>query len=211
MSTTAAMGIWTRKDTPLHEDWASQLPEGVVGELTDQAALDRWAADETGGLIDRFPLDITADTLLMIASALAARVRWRTPFDGYPRGRGSASDEPGQQWLRRTTSDLAAAAVLDATVTRIVVEGDGDLDVHLLLGDRQPADVLAAGLRELSGEARVRLSCRPRRRCWCARIDSPSRGIQQPGRRVAFEITIFRDHAARHDLLTSRTCSGCTR
>ncbi|GJJ24139.1 serpin family protein [Mycolicibacterium mageritense] len=98
---------------------------------------------------------ISADTLLTIACALAARVRWRTPFDACLRDRNSASDEPGQQWLVRTTSDLAAAAVLDGTVTRIVVEGDGDLDVHLLLGDQQPADVLAAGLRELSGEARV--------------------------------------------------------
>lgn len=156
VSTTAAMGIWRRTDIPLHEDWAFPLPEGVVGELSDQAALDRWAADQTGGLIDRFPLKITDGTLLMIASALAARVRWRTPFDSYPRDRGSASDEPGLQWLVRTTSDLAAAAVLDAEVTRIVVEGDGDLDVHLLLGDGEAAHILAAGLRELSGEARIR-------------------------------------------------------
>ena len=158
VSTTAAIGIWARADIPLHEDWASRLPEGVVGELTDQAALDRWAADQTGGLIDRFPLDITPFTDLMIASALAARMRWRTPFEGYPRGRDAAWDEPGLQRLRRATSDLSAAAVLDGTVTRIVVEGDGDLDVHLLLGDQQHADVLAAGLRELSGEARVRLA-----------------------------------------------------
>ena len=172
VSTTAALGIWRRKDIPLHEDWASQLPEGVVGTLTDQAALDRWAADETGGLIDKFPLAITADTLLMIASALAARVRWRTPFYGYPRDHGSAEADPAQQWLRRTTFNLAPAAVLDATVTRIVVEGDGDLDVHLLLGDQQPVDVLATGLRELSGEARVHRVADLD--VWWARIDSAS-------------------------------------
>lgn len=156
VSTTAALGIWTATDVSLREDWASPLPEGVVGNLSDQAALDRWAADQTGGLIDRFPLRVTDETALVIASALAARVRWQSPFVAYPRDRGSASDEPGRQWLIRTTSELAAAAVLDATVTRIVVEGDGDLDVHLLLGDLQPPDVLAAGLRELSGEARIR-------------------------------------------------------
>ncbi len=41
-------------------------------------------------------------------------------------------------------------------MTRVVVEGDGDIDVHLLLGDRPPAEVLGAGLRELSGLAQVR-------------------------------------------------------
>ncbi len=205
LSTTAALGIWRSKDIPLHEDWASRLPEGVVGTLTDQAALDRWAADETGGLIDKFPLAITVDTLLMIASALAARVRWRTPFDGYPRDHGSAEADPAQQWLRRTTFNLAPAAVLDATVTRIVVEGDGDLDVHLLLGDQQPADVLATGLRELSGEARVRL---------VADLDGGGPGLTV--RRVqssdpedmlrlnlpSFEIT------AHHDLLTHADVFG---
>lgn len=158
LSTTAAMAIWTRKDTPLHGDWSAQLPEGVVGELTDQAALDWWASEKTGGLIDTFPLDITSETKLVLASALATRVRWRVPFECYPRGGRSASDAPDRQWLSRTTHDLAAAAVLDDAVTRVVVEGEGDVDVHLLLGDRQPADVLATGLRELSGEAHVRLA-----------------------------------------------------
>lgn len=175
VSTTAAMAIWTRKDVPLQENWVCQLPEGVVGQLTDPAALDQWAAHETGGLIERFPLKITVDTLLVIASALAARVRWRTPFEGYPRDRRSASDDPGRQWLFRTTADLAPAAVLDETVTRVVVEGDGDLDVHLLLGDQQPADVLAIGLHELSGEARV---------CPAADLDS---GVGAPGLTVSRE------------------------
>ncbi|MGC4961407.1 hypothetical protein [Gordonia sp. DT101] len=126
-----------------------------MGKLTNQAALDRWAADETGGLIDHFPLEITEDTRVMVvASALATRVRWRTPFESSPRGDGPTTDAPDRQWLERTTYDLAAVAGLDDSVTRVVVEGDGDLDVHLLLGER-PADVLSAGLRELAGEARV--------------------------------------------------------
>ena len=58
-------------------------------ELTDQAALDRWADEQTGGLIDKFPLKITDETLLVLASALTARVRWRTPFEGYPRETGA--------------------------------------------------------------------------------------------------------------------------
>jgi len=181
-STSAALGIWTRKHVPLDEHWASPLPDGVIGPLTNQAALDRWADEQTGGLIQKFPIDIDDRTLLVLASALTARVRWRTPFEGSPRGGGelgvspeagltleeleltleeleSVSDDPGpadQQSLSRTTSDLSIAAVLDDVVTRVVVEGDGDVDVHLLLGDQPPAEVLGAGLRELSGLAQVR-------------------------------------------------------
>lgn len=178
LSTTAALGIWTRKGVPLDQGWAAPLPDAVVGTLTDQAALDRWTDERTGGLIDKFPLDPTDETLLVLASALTARVRWCTPFEGSPRAEGfelwplddlcslddlpPASDDPGppdQQWLTRTTSDLSIAAVLDDVVTRVVVEGDGDLDVHLLLGeDQSPTEILGAGLRELSGQAQVRLA-----------------------------------------------------
>jgi hypothetical protein len=129
VSTTAALGLWTRKDIPLHEEWASGFPEGVMGTLTDQAALDQWASDETNGLIDKFPLELTPDILVVLASALAARVKWRKPFDVSPRQDRVSWDDPGepdQQWLSRTTYKLADAAVLDSVVTRIVVEGDGD-------------------------------------------------------------------------------------
>ena len=72
-STTAALGLWTREGIPLQQDWAAGIPEGVVGTLTDQEALDRWAAQETGGLIEKFPLEISPATALVLASALAAR------------------------------------------------------------------------------------------------------------------------------------------
>jgi serine protease inhibitor len=159
VSTAAALGVWTREGIPLDDRWAAGLPEGVVHALTDQAALDRWASEQTDGLIETFPLEVTPEIVLILASALAARVKWRTPFDASPRGKCVSWDDPGepdQQWLSRTTSDLAEAAVLDGAVTRIVVEGDGDVDVHLLLGEQQPVEVLAAGLRELAGEAEVR-------------------------------------------------------
>lgn len=164
-STTAALGVWTRENVPLDPAWAAPLPKEVVGALTDQAALDRWAKEQTGGLIDKFPLEITPQTVLVLASALTARVRWRTPFEGYPRrvrGETWRPDHPGpadQQSLSRTTSNLSIAAVLDDVVTRVVVEGDGDVDVHLLLGtDQSPAEILGTGLRELSGQAQVRLA-----------------------------------------------------
>lgn len=210
-ATTAALGVWTREGVPLDHDWAAPLPGEVVGALTDQAALDRWADEQTGGLIDKFPLEITQETLLVLASALTARVRWRTPFEGYPRVRGETwPDDPGppdQQSLSRTTSNLSIAAVLDDVVTRVVVEGDGDVDVHLLLGtDQSPAEILGAGLRELSGQAQV-----------CLAADTGGRG--GPGLTVeqlksarpkdilelslpSFEIT------SKHNLLANRDLFG---
>ena len=206
VSTTAALGLWAREGIPLDEQWASGLPEGVVGTLTDQAALDQWASDETSGLIKKFPLEITPDILVVLASALAARVKWRKPFDASPRNDRVSWDDPGdpdQQWLSRTTHKLAEAAVLDGAVTRVVVEGDGDVDVHLLLGDQQPPEVLAAGLRELSGEAAVRKA---------AELGGPGldvRRIPSSGRQdilrlrlPSFEITM------RHDLMKQAELFG---
>ena len=155
-STTAALGVWTREGIPLHEQWASQLPSGVIGTLTDQAALDKWAAEGTDGLIEEFPLELTPQTRLVLASALATKVKWVKPFNSSPRSGDRKGGPPDQQWLSRTTYDLAHAAVLDDSVTRVVVEGDGDVDVHLLLGDLQTSEVLATGLREIAGEAHVR-------------------------------------------------------
>ena len=198
VSTTAALGLWTRDGIPLHEEWASGLPQGVVRTLTDQAALDQWASAETDGLIDKFPLQLTPATVLVLASALAARVKWRTPFEGYPRDRNWESAQPDQQQLSRTTYDLGIAAVLDGTVTRVVVEGDGDVDVHLLLGEQQPAEVLAVGLRELSGEAQV---------CLATELDGDGPGLtvervpfSEPDDMVCLALPSF-EITAKHDLM----------
>ena len=200
VSTTAALGLWTREGTPLREEWASGLPQGVVRTLTDQAALDQWASAETDGLIDKFPLQLTPATVLVLASALAARVKWRTPFEGYPRDRNWESAQPDQQQLSRTTYDLGIAAVLDDTVTRVVVEGDGDVDVHLLLGEQQPAEVLATGLRELSGEAQVHLA---------ADLDGDGPGLtvrrvpsSHPNDMVCLALPSF-EITAKHDLMNN--------
>ena len=200
ISTTAALGLWTREGTPLREGWASGLPQGVVRTLTDQAALDQWASAETDGLIEKFPLQLTPAIGLVLASALAARVKWRTPFEGYPRDRNWESAQPDQQQLSRTTYDLGIAAVLDDTVTRVVVEGDGDVDVHLLLGEQQPAEVLATGLRELSGEAQVHLA---------ADLDGDGPGLtvrrvpsSHPNDMVCLALPSF-EITAKHDLMNN--------
>lgn len=204
-STTAALGLWTRKGVPLQEDWAAGLPLGVVGTLTDQEALDRWTSEETDGLITKFPLDITPATALVLASALAARVKWRTPFDTRPRDRNGESTAPDRQWLSRTTYDLTEAAVLDDAVTRVVVRGDGDVDVHLLIGAGQPAEVLSTGLRELSGEAESRpIGDRDGGRPGLTVRRAPS---WNPGDILRVELPAF-EITAHHDLLAHTDLFG---
>lgn len=208
-TTTAALGLWARKDVPLQQDWVSAIPEDVVGTLTDQAALDRWAAEQTDGLIDRFPLEVTADTAVVLASALTARVKWCERFNAHPRRTGNwDSTEPGEQWLSRTTDDLTVAAVIDDAVTRVVVEGDGDLDVHVLIGDQGPGEVLSAGLRELCGEAQVSP---------VNDIDGTRPGLVvhrieswEPGDVLRLELPSF-EVRARHDLLEHADVFGLRR
>ncbi|MGQ4615110.1 serpin family protein [Nocardia sp. R7R-8] len=156
---SAALGVWVRRDLPVHEAWSRALPEGVLARLAGQSELDSWAARHTDGLIERFPLAVDPETLLVLATALVAKTRWRVPFDV---GTLTPDNGPWQghrgPGLSRTSRDLTNAAILDAPepVTRVVVEGVTDLDVHLLLGTGTPGTVLDTGLAALSGSVPIR-------------------------------------------------------
>jgi hypothetical protein len=83
----AAVGLWWREDavTDRLTDYAERLPRGATREpLRDQARLDAWARACSLGLIERFPIDLRDDLLLVLASALATRVRWQQLFDLVP-------------------------------------------------------------------------------------------------------------------------------
>lgn len=71
----AAIGGWLADSVVL----AKPLPVRLES-LPGQADLDRWAAERTRGLIDAFPLQVTADTMLLLATALVAMPRWRQPL-----------------------------------------------------------------------------------------------------------------------------------
>ncbi|MGV9676747.1 serpin family protein [Nocardia sp. NPDC003482] len=154
-----ALGVWVREDVELRERWARSLPDGTVEKLTDQAALDGWADQHTGGLIRRFPLDVTPETLLVLATAIVARTAWRDTFDEDVL---EPQDGPWQGHrgpaLARNSHQLDDVSLLTAAtpVTRVVVRGIGDLDVHLLSGHGEPAEVLGAGLGALDGSVAVR-------------------------------------------------------
>ncbi|UGT66599.1 serpin family protein [Nocardia gipuzkoensis] len=156
---SAALGVWVHRDLPLHETWSRTLPEGVLARLTGQSELDGWAARHTDGLIERFPLTVDPDTLLVLATALVAKTRWQVPFEV---GTLTSNDGPWRghrgPGLSRTSTEVGSAAILEAPqpVTRVVIEGVADLDVHLLLGAGTPAAVLGTGLTALSGATPIR-------------------------------------------------------
>ncbi|MET9958351.1 serpin family protein [Streptomyces sp. NPDC006326] len=88
----AATGLWARADLPLCASWTDALPAGARGVLTGQAdtdreALDAWAAERTGGLIERMRVALPsgpAAVQLVLASALALRLKWIQPFWAQP-------------------------------------------------------------------------------------------------------------------------------
>ncbi|CAL9641419.1 hypothetical protein SUDANB120_06356 (plasmid) [Streptomyces sp. enrichment culture] len=153
----AATGLWARADLPLDPEWEARLPDGARGRLggdpaADRGLLDEWAAERTGGLIERMPVELTEATRLVLASALALRLRWIRPFREWP---GSFQEGPwaGREVLRllRTTSLLHRVRVAGTPagpVTVLELVGDGGVDVHLVLGaaDAPAGQVLAGGI-----------------------------------------------------------------
>ncbi|GLV96650.1 serpin family protein [Streptomyces lavendulae] len=88
----SATGLWTREDLALEPGWSAGLPPGTRGTLSgdpdrDREALDGWARERTDGEIERMPVALPEAphrVRLLLASALALRLRWIQPFrEGY--------------------------------------------------------------------------------------------------------------------------------
>ncbi|PGH45248.1 hypothetical protein COO58_13050 [Micromonospora sp. WMMA1996] len=159
----AATALWER--TPVDElaEWRAGLPEHTErGALPDQAALDAWARERTGGLVERFPVDVTPETVLILANALATRVSWADPFEVAPAaelGAGSAWAGRLRQVLRTppfghrcwvSTTERAGDVAVHVAPARAGDDGAGMLVVSVAAAPQVPAaDVLAAA-RELA-------------------------------------------------------------
>ncbi|SEG17650.1 Serine protease inhibitor [Actinacidiphila yanglinensis] len=161
---STALGVWTREQVRLHQQWVARLPPGTLGRLTgdpaaDRAALDAWAARRTRGLIPAMPVVSGPAVMMVLASALTVRTRWQRAFTPSPLRAASGpwagrTDLPG---LTRSGPDLDEVRVAEAPggpLTVYEVRGDNGIDVHLLLGapDAVPGAVLDAGVRVLAGE-----------------------------------------------------------
>ncbi|WP_157074817.1 hypothetical protein [Janibacter limosus] len=68
----AAAGAWAAAD--------AVTPVGVERPIPDQASLDAWAAERTRGLIDRFPLEVTELTRIVLTTALVLEPMWTEPL-----------------------------------------------------------------------------------------------------------------------------------
>ncbi|MFF1682975.1 serpin family protein [Streptomyces sp. NPDC058256] len=208
----AALGLWSRRTLPVREEWAAGLPADTFGVLSgdvaaDKAALDAWASKRTGGLIERMPVALDEETLLVLASALALRTEWLRPFEpGYMSAASGPWKDLQLAGLWRTTSLLDRIGVADTpegAVTELKVLGTTGVDIHLLLGEERMSagQVLAAGVDILGrrhravpgdqlpyGETGPGLDVR---RVRCHRPTPPSLTVAT----VAF------DFSAEHDLL----------
>ena len=113
------LGLWHRTDTrtPALDAWERALPGDVeTGSVPPQSWLDSWADRRTLGLISRFPVAVSRLTDLVMASALAAKVSWLTPFELVPgRDLGATS-----QW-----SGLASVLACPATSSQVTTRGRG--------------------------------------------------------------------------------------
>ncbi|MEV7520183.1 serpin family protein [Streptomyces sp. NPDC091371] len=153
----SATGLWAKADVRLEEGWSAKLPAGTRGTLSgdpdaDGKALDAWAGERTGGLIERMPVVLDHETRLVLASALALRLRWIKPFYDWP-----CELEQGP-WADRTVCVLSrSTSLLDrvtvahgpaGAVTLLEVVGDTGVDVHLVLGEpgTLPGQVLTTGI-----------------------------------------------------------------
>ena len=83
----AAVAVWDLPVFlgPAFAAWATGLPATVErGDVPSQAEADAWADAHTGGLVRRFPVEITPLTATVLASALATDVSWQDPFAPAP-------------------------------------------------------------------------------------------------------------------------------
>jgi hypothetical protein len=129
----SAFALWVRKEdhtTPLVECSAS-LPRQVErGPVPTKQAADAWAERQTDGLIRAFPDDLPSTTRLVLASVLATRVSWETPFAAV---RASDHLTPSSPW-RDDVSQVLLDESPSSLTTLATTEAAGVVAVHFAQG-----------------------------------------------------------------------------
>ncbi|MFI7436030.1 hypothetical protein [Micromonospora haikouensis] len=137
----SATAVWHRPGTETAglDAWRAALPRATgTGPLPDQARLDAWAREHSLGLIERFPLALDPRVVLALASAVATRISWATPFDLAPAGVLG----PDSPWAGRLTRVLRTPAHGHRAWIATTPEA-GDVAVHVAAA--QPAGNGAGG------------------------------------------------------------------
>ncbi|MET8093666.1 hypothetical protein [Micromonospora sp. NPDC005220] len=146
--------------------WRATLPRTTeVGVLPDQAGLDAWAREHTLGLIDTFPMQVSPKVVLALASALATRVSWATPFEvagASAFGAGSPWAQQLRRALRSPSQGHRCAIVSTAQAGDVIVhaapaqttDGAGLVVLSVAAGPQvPPAEVLAVAYDLSAGAA----------------------------------------------------------
>ncbi|WP_051393261.1 serpin family protein [Glycomyces arizonensis] len=153
-----ALGVWAGSEIALDPDWIAKLPANAIGTLTgepdaDKATLDLWASEETDGMIERMPLDLTQRIDLVLASALMVRTKWVTEFRdaAVPFRSGPWAGLGPCRVLSNTIHDDVLRVSEEAAV--LTVPGHDGIDVLLGLGrdGLAPGEVMST-LFEAAGD-----------------------------------------------------------
>ncbi|MGW6268673.1 serpin family protein [Streptomyces sp. NPDC055060] len=83
LSATDALAVATRvwSRVPVYRAHREALPDVGFGPM-DADGIDAWVRQATGGLVERLPVVITPDVLMVLVNALALKARWEIPFEG---------------------------------------------------------------------------------------------------------------------------------
>jgi hypothetical protein len=149
---SAALACWHRADvtTPALETWLGSLPATTErGALPDQAAADAWAERVSQGLIPTFPIQLSPDLVMLLASALATRISWSQPFALEDAGalRYCWGEDVHQVLRSAPTHRVHLVDTEAAGRVAVHVAGSADgLDVTSVIADEDvsPAAVIAA-------------------------------------------------------------------
>jgi len=162
----AAFSVWSRPELVLDPCWLDGLPAHSHGLLTgrpedDRGRIDAWVRERTGGVIDALPTEPRADTLLLLISTMFLQTRWRDPFEVATLAPvdGPWAGQRRLAGLRANLSDPTALSTVDGSggaLTRLVLAGTDDVDVHLVLGapEATPAGVVCDAIAALDAGGR---------------------------------------------------------
>ncbi|MGH4027981.1 serpin family protein [Actinomycetota bacterium Odt1-20B] len=145
-----ALGVATRvwSKVPVYRAYREALPDVGFGPLAPegpgdpggQEEVDAWVREATGGLIDRLPVELTPDMLLVLVNALALKARWEVPFEGAATRDADFVDGAGVRHRVPTmhrTVPVGDAWSVDggrATVVELRCAGASSVRVRLVLG-----------------------------------------------------------------------------
>jgi hypothetical protein len=111
----AAAAVWNAAGKG-NEQWLAGLPASVErGPIPSQDEADWWAREHTLGLIEKFPVKITDEIYLLLATALATKVSWDRPFELAPASALGLASPWGQQVEHVLASPLGHQALVAST------------------------------------------------------------------------------------------------